>query len=608
MTSSTKQHKPHHVARVRLVQSLVSLLAVTAPAFLARSYLATPWWWISVGAGTLISAALLEPNFTDPRSSVANAIAALAAWTTATHSSVAVLWQTYGAFAALLLVLALVSLAVPAGVLRTVSKWIATRLSRGRILGYSALGIEVVRVAGISAHAAVELFIGLSLAVIFSSLDWNKLIGILPSSEAAGASVEVATEPNLLLISSATPLRTGMRIHVVGELGASDGTVLTPLAHRSGSRYQAVLDDPWWKVVPRAGSDCVVTVLDDVNDYLGFAAEGSTEKVIEVHPVRPLTYGEPLTLEKDDGTPILYQISALKLERYAWDNASVIEPRARAVQVGLSDSESMIAFTPYLPKPYQPLRDAMSFKVSLGSKFQRIGIITGTGIEIGVDAEAARGSHLAILGMSGMGKTTVARRICSILSNASAVVALDGTGEYASRLGFDPLPSGSKMENPGEWVKEQPGDPPMKCRDFIKEVMGYASTEYLSGSGGPKNRTLLLEEAHSFLPEWNFATRPQTDAVSESCRFILQARKFGISFVFVSQRTAVISKSALSQCESYVIFRTLDQTSQEYIESVVGPDLREAVASLGRHQAICVGPAFNCSSPVIVSLDPPSSE
>ena len=59
----------------------------------------------------------------------------------------------------------------------------------------------------------------------------------------------------------------------------------------------------------------------------------------------------------------------------------------------------------------------------------------------------------------------------------------------------------------------------------------------------------MLEEAHAFLPEWNFTLQKSETNVAYSTRMIMQARKFGLTFMIVSQRTAVVSKSALSQCE-----------------------------------------------------------
>src|SRR5690606_22138014 len=141
----------------------------------------------------------------------------------------------------------------------------------------------------------------------------------------------------------------------------------------------------------------------------------------------------------------------------------------------------------------------------------------------------------------------------------------------------------------GQYVHEIKGEQAAKCTELIQVAMTAASADYEAQA--PQRRILLLEEAHAYLPEFNFTTSfAERDTVSKSARYILQARKFGLSFIFVSQRTAVISKSALSQCENYVILRTIDQTSLDYIESVVGSPFRDAAQNLKRYQAICVGP------------------
>jgi DNA helicase HerA-like ATPase len=135
--------------------------------------------------------------------------------------------------------------------------------------------------------------------------------------------------------------------------------------------------------------------------------------------------------------------------------------------------------------------------------------------------------------------------------------------------------------------------------------MNAGAEEYKADEVSIRDRVVVLEEAHSFVPEWNFSLRSQQDHVGKTTRMIMQARKFGLTFVIVSQRTAVVSKSALSQCENYIILKTIDQTSLDYLESVVGHDMRSAIAGLQRYEAVCVGPAFNTQEPVIVKLTPP---
>lgn len=63
----------------------------------------------------------------------------------------------------------------------------------------------------------------------------------------------------------------------------------------------------------------------------------------------------------------------------------------------------------------------------------------------------------------------------------------------------------------------------------------------------------------------------------------------------------------LSQCENYIILKTVDETSLGYLEGIFGNVIRQAVPSLERYEAICAGPAFNSEGPVIVRLQDPGS-
>jgi hypothetical protein len=202
--------------------------------------------------------------------------------------------------------------------------------------------------------------------------------------------------------------------------------------------------------------------------------------------------------------------------------------------------------------------------------------------------------------MSGMGKTIAATRICEAFAGDNVVIALDTTGEYASRLGFRTWTTGD-FDTRGHFVHEPTGHQPPKATAFIKECMDAGSSQYRNEED-PTPRVVLLEEAHNFVPEFPLALKEHQKPIGESTRYIMQARKFAITFVIVSQRTAVVSKTALSQCENYIILKTLDKTSLEYFESVVGPEVRSAIPTLARYEAVCVGPAFNADEPVIVKL------
>lgn len=588
---------------IKTLQVIAAGVALLGAAILADDYAATGWWfWVGVASATTL--VFLEPRYTTRESALVLGLASVGVYFGADTSGVETAWQSFLALAIVVIVSALIALGAPDGRARGFSKYLATRLGRPQVLAITALSIEAIRVsASVSVASASLLAIGIALAFLVASLDWIKIAGYLPKTRVNVARVEFALEPNVLVVSSKDRLGLGRRVKVSSD-GVSDATVASWLAHRDGPRMMLVLDKPWTAVTDASGSDCVLSSLPDPDeDVVAFASAGSTERTVTLHPLKEVPYGATVYWSRNEAS-YLYQVSALRLERDNWDSALTIEPRGTAIQLGAVHDDGGFDFSPTLPHPYEPLRSAASFTADLPGGFHEIGVVTGTRIPFGVSADALQSHHLAILGMSGMGKTTFSRRLIELMSGVSAVVALDSTGEYRSKFGFPEHDPASRLEAPGSWIHEPTGVQSKAASEFIKELMQIASDEYSDGE--PRMRTLLLEEAHTFLPEWNFnAAKSDSEWVSKSCRYILQARKFGINFILVSQRTAVISKSALSQCESYVIFRTLDGTSLDYVESVVGPDLRQAVPSLARYQAVCVGPAFSAPSGMIVDLHGP---
>lgn len=591
------------IRRIRLVQAIIAVAVLAAAEQIAgRTFYEEWWFW--VGSVAVVTAALIEPYFTGPGAALLYAIGAGSVMFSAERAGVSAFWAVYLGLAIVVAVSSVVSMVAGSGRLQDLTRWSCTRLGRPLVLGFAALGIEVVRLAHAeSLNVAVSLAIGTLIALLLCSLDWYRVWAMSPFASSQLAVVESAIEPNLLLVSTNSRLAKGTRVRVTGT-GVATGIVASNLAHKQGSRVQIVLDVPWDRVTQSGGADCVLEPLESEPDGpVAFAAEGSTERTLSLHPFTRLGYGDTVFWDKDD-TKYLYQVVGLTLERQVWDSSTVIEERAKALQLGAVREGQTLELLPALPDPYLPVRSAREVAAAAIPGYERLGVVSGTKIEFGLSSQSLRSHHLAILGMSGMGKSTVSRRICDLMKDSSFVVALDGTGEYRMRFGLAPLDTTRTKDENGLWVYEPGGQPAEQAMKFIKSLMESASAEYQGGACQP--RTLLIEEAHAFLPEWNFnANRNESEWVSQSCRFILQARKFGLGFVMVSQRTAVISKSALSQCESYVIFRTLDGTSLDYIESIVGPDMRRAVSSLKRYQAVCVGPAFSTTSAVIVDFDPP---
>lgn len=589
------------ISRLRLAQLGGAALVL----FVAAQTIDSPFytsWWFWVGLSAAFSATLLEPHFTAPRAAATNAIGGIAVFFTADRVAVEGAWWTYGAIAISVLLAATIVMFGPHLRGHSVLAWYAGRVGRARVFGISALLIESLRVASIDANDGVALLVATGVVLGVISLDWTRFL--TPRAQRANVAVfEAAVDPNLLLFSCDVRLRPGQKVTVRRASRSLHGHVVGSLAHKRTGRYQVVLDGNWRRVLPEAGAECTITVSEDQDDTVGFVVEGTDELSARFHPLVDIDHGEAVAIEGRKG-PVLFQVTSLKLERDRWDESAGLQPRAIATQIGALGN-GVIALEPWLPAPFQPVVRPGEFAGVLPEGFVQIGWVSATKIPVGVrNAWGPNDGHVAILGMSGMGKTTAAQLLASAFRGHSFFVALDGTGEYRTKLGWSALPQ-DDWSTPGVWVHEPGGLPAARCKLAIKAMMEFASGEFENGT--PARRVVLIEEAHSFLPEWNFSTREEQDHVHESARYILQSRKFGLSFVFVSQRTAVISKSALSQCENFLMLRAIDATSLDFIEGVVGRSFRDAIAGLRRYQALCVGPIFNTESPVIADLLPPAS-
>jgi len=591
------------IRRVRLAQAFVSV-AILIAAALVNGLNPFAEWWFWVAATTSVTIAVVEPYFTGTTSALLFSIGALSSVISADRAGVEALWVAYLGIAGVVAASALVAMASRTGRLHDGAHWIATRFGRPLWLGVSAVGIELLRRTSTeSMSSATSVAVGVLLALVIATPDWYRLFVAAKPGLGGLATIETAVEPNLVLLTTDQRFSPGSAVRVEGTT-SSTGVVIGNLAHKGGNRIQVALDRPWYEVVQASGQQCAVLAAKPAGlKAVAFVAEGSNDRTLSLRPFGAVTRGDTVYWEHSStGRKYLYQILSRELTRDVWDGAAVVAEHATAVMLGAVDAGGVV-YDAALPAPYVPVFTAEDITGTLPSGFDTIGTIAGTRLPFGISVERLRGHHLAILGMSGMGKSTVARRIIDLLSGESVVIALDGTGEYRSRFGMARWDASVGLDTCGAWVHELAGTQAEKAAQFIEQVMSEASAEYANGT--PKYRSLLLEEAHAYLPEWNFtAARGEADWVARSCRFILQARKFGLSFVLVSQRTAVISKSALSQFESYIVLRTLDETSLQYVEGVLGREFRETIASLARYQAVCVGPAFSTATPVVVNLAP----
>ncbi len=124
-----------------------------------------------------------------------------------------------------------------------------------------------------------------------------------------------------------------------------------------------------------------------------------------------------------------------------------------------------------------------------------------TNIPVFLDLEAATEGHLAILGMTKMGKTSLLMRIATALGQSRRVVVLDQTGESRTKLGVSAYVTGGEWGTPGVSVLE-PTSTAIAADfafDFLRDVVNKAVAEYVVGP--VTKRSVLIDEAHQFVPE-----------------------------------------------------------------------------------------------------------
>jgi hypothetical protein len=560
--------------------------------------------WFAVGVGTALSATFGEPFWTAPQDALVNSAVGLFA-VAATHpDDLRVVW----------ILLLIVYVAVfTASIYATLAsdtpaalKEIALRLSRqlGRavVVGASALLLQVMALADARTPSWPYLAFGSIFLLLMIAVDWPAMARAARSARDGGlATATAALGPRLLLVSApGIDLAVGCAVKVSRRDTECIGTVIARLPHAPGLRLEVALQSD---VATLCGHFPVDVLLESIAEehVVGAVGPGTTDRAIDFLPSVRMYTGDPLRVGgAEQQQDLLYQITGLELVRTEWSGSAAVVPRAHASLVG-SPREGFIRLASGLPDPHSPIKRWQDLAADLPAAFERIGRVKGTEFPIGINVDDPSTGHVAIMGMSGMGKTSMARRVSEAFGARCLAVVLDTTGEYRQKLGFQTW--NRSFAATGHFVHEPAGVPPQQAAAVIKDFMDQGATEYAAGT--TTHRVVVLEEAHTFLSEFGFRERDHEVHVSQSGRYIMQSRKFGLRFIIVSQRSAVVTKSALSQCENYIAFKTIDDTSLNYLESVVGSEIRRIITGLARYEAVCVGPAFNSEAPVIITVDPP---
>ncbi len=283
-----------------------------------------------------------------------------------------------------------------------------------------------------------------------------------------------------------------------------------------------------------------------------------------------------------------------------------------------------------------------------------IGNIPGTNYPVIINKEVAITHHTAILGVTGCGKSVFVRNLIQkIVNNTTKVIIIDLTGEYKAKIAaIQPIisePGGDaafkaieaiaieerKFANQRDYAAIKKAEKTIKSefhtsiKNFLEgditesifelpdisnnsEIIEYTKwfftvlfqTAKVEKSFG-KRVCVVLEEAHTIVPELNsmgvsdFASKATVNSIAQ---IALQGRKYNIGFFVIAQRTANVSKTVLTQCNSIIVFQEFDKTSSDFLSNYLGAEYIKALPTLRFRQAIAVGKAFKSNVPMIFEV------
>ncbi|WP_178974250.1 ATP-binding protein [Mycobacterium colombiense] len=330
---------------------------------------------------------------------------------------------------------------------------------------------------------------------------------------------------------------------------------------------------------------------------------------------------------------------------------------ASAVPTGVLDAFGIFGRPAWIPKINAPVFGVSS---DLAAKTENahhflLGHVPGTQLELRGDFVRGIESHTAILGATGSGKTELAFDLVRHAAKAGVkVICVDLTSQYGPRLadlkpvqltiadeqaadlgnklfavdtGSYGAPDEKKVLHKFAGTLRQEVDE--RLRNFLSdpttstaliELREIANTKatlwitemYLSTllklakDGIPRNKVLVvLEEAHTVMPESSFAGLSDFDSkgtIAKISQLALQGRKYGVGLLILSQRTATVSKSVLTQCNTVISFSCIDDTSINFLRNVYGSAVAEGLPGLRKLRAVAHGEWVNSEVPVVFDV------
>ena len=141
---------------------------------------------------------------------------------------------------------------------------------------------------------------------------------------------------------------------------------------------------------------------------------------------------------------------------------------------------------------------------------------------------------------------------------------------------------------------------------FITELYLTCLLNFARDNPTKSSRVLLVvEEAHTVMPEastMGLGDFESKGLVAKIAQIALQGRKYKVGLLVIAQRTATVSKTVLTQCNTIVSFSCFDDTSLGFLENYFGKTHTAAIPNLQFLQAVVFGKGIKTQRPIIVQI------
>ena len=391
---------------------------------------------------------------------------------------------------------------------------------------------------------------------------------------------------------------------------------------------------------------------------VGFVVEESEIGAIKVEALDPHAFQEGMLIWSRVGARrVYYQVVAgtTREESFAADKRGY--QVATATQLGTLIQKAGFLKYEWLPAMNTPVYSSRPgqniAEAALADDDFVLGTIPRSEIQVGGDFVANYDYHTALLGITGSGKTELAfDMIRHSVNRGVKVVCIDLTAQYRGRLSdLNPVDLSvpektaddlsqklvdvetgiygaaqekkalgefadtlrQEIENSVTSFFEEGNDSSLgliglqeisntKATLWITELYMTCLLKHARDNRGTLPKILIVvEEAHTVMPEPNTMGLGDFESrglVGKIAQIALQGRKYGVGLLVLAQRTATVSKTVLTQCNTIISFTCYDDTSLGFLRNIFGPEHVALIPNLPRLYAIAFGNWIRSEQPI----------